>query len=61
LEVDSNLSDYESQILEMSGALNSGHMRALDQRSAENTTPTSFEAFVEEEFVPRYPGKSTAA
>ena len=48
-------------ILEMSGALNTGHMRALDQRSAANTTPTSFEAFVEEEFVPRYRGKGTAA
>jgi uncharacterized protein YbjT (DUF2867 family) len=48
-------------ILEMAGALNSGHMRALEQRSAENTTPTSFETFVAEEFVPRYRGKSTAA
>lgn len=48
-------------ILEMSAALNSGHMRALEQRSAENTTPTSFETFVAEEFVQRYRGKSTAA
>ena len=48
-------------ILEMSGALNSGYMRALEQRSPENTTPTSFEKFVEEEFVPRFRGKSTAA
>ncbi len=48
-------------ILEMAGALNSGHMRALEKRSAENTTPTSFESFVEEEFVPRYRGKSIAA
>lgn len=48
-------------ILEMSRALNSGVMRALKQRSAENSTPTSFETFVEEEFVPRYRGMSTAA
>jgi uncharacterized protein YbjT (DUF2867 family) len=48
-------------ILEMSRALNSSQMRPLEQRSAKNTTPTSFEAFVEEEFVPRYRGKSTAA
>jgi uncharacterized protein YbjT (DUF2867 family) len=48
-------------ILEMSSALNSDQMRALDQRSAENTTPTSFETFVEEEFVPLYRGKSTTA
>ncbi len=54
----SNVADL---ILEMSAALNSGHMRALEQRLAVNTTPTSFEAFVEEEFVPRYRGKSTAA
>ena len=54
-------SNVAGLILEMSGALNSGHMRALEQRSAENTTPTSFEAFVEEEFVPRYRGKSISA
>ncbi|MGI9166381.1 MAG: NAD(P)H-binding protein [Pyrinomonadaceae bacterium] len=48
-------------ILEMAGALNSGYMRQLEKRSAENTTPTSFESFVAEEFVPRYRGKSTAA
>jgi len=50
-----------SMILEMAGALNSGHMRALEQRSARNTTPTSFEAFVKEEFVPVYRGQSQAA
>jgi uncharacterized protein YbjT (DUF2867 family) len=54
-------SNVANLILEMAGALNSGHMRALEQRAAENTTPTSFETFVEKEFVPRYRGKSTAA
>ncbi len=48
-------------ILEMSAALNSGHMRALELRTEKNTTPTSYETFVAEEFVPRYQGKSTAA
>ena len=48
-------------ILEMSTALNSGYMRALEKRSAQNTTPTSYETFVAEEFVPRYQGKSSAA
>ena len=48
-------------ILEMAAALNSGHMRALEQRSPENTTPTSYESFVAEKFVPRYRGKSTVA
>ncbi len=47
-------------ILEMSAALNSGHMRALEPRSAQNTTPTSYETFVAEEFVPRYRGRHAA-
>jgi len=41
-------------ILEMAGALNSGHMRALEGRTGSNSTPTSFETFVEEEFAPAY-------
>jgi uncharacterized protein YbjT (DUF2867 family) len=49
-------------LLEMAGALNSGYMRALEARSPQKTTPTSFESFVAEEFVPRYSQvKSTAA
>ena len=50
-----------SLILEMAEALNSGHMRALEQRSAMNTTPTRFETFVQEEFLPVYRGQSQAA
>ncbi len=41
-------------ILEMAGALNSGHMKALEPRSASTTTPTTFETFVAEEFAPAY-------
>ena len=41
-------------ILEMSGALNSGEMKPLEERNSENTTPTSFEQFVADEFVPLY-------
>jgi len=41
-------------LLEMSAALNSGHMKPLEQRNADNTTPTSFETFVTEEFLPLY-------
>jgi uncharacterized protein YbjT (DUF2867 family) len=48
-------------IVEMAGALNSGHMRALEQRSSRNTTPTSFETFVQEEFVPVFRGQKQAA
>lgn len=47
-------------ILEMSAALNSGHMRALESRTPQNTTPTSFETFVQEEFLPAYRGEKAA-
>jgi uncharacterized protein YbjT (DUF2867 family) len=50
-----------SLILEMAGALNSGHMRALEHRSSQNTTPTSFETFVQEEFLPVFRGQKQAA
>lgn len=48
-------------ILELSAALNSGHLVALEKRSAQNTTATSYETFVAEEFVPRFQGVSAAA
>ena len=48
-------------LLEMSGALNSGTMVALETRSPQNTTPTAYETFVAEEFVPRYQGKAAGA
>jgi uncharacterized protein YbjT (DUF2867 family) len=46
--------DMANLILEMVAAMNSGHMRPLEPRSSRNTTPTSFETFVAEEFVPVY-------
>ncbi|HEY1265602.1 MAG TPA: NAD(P)H-binding protein [Terriglobales bacterium] len=46
---------------EMARAMNSGYMRALEPRSAHNTTPTSFETFVAEEFVPAYQHPAQAA
>jgi uncharacterized protein YbjT (DUF2867 family) len=39
-------------LLEMSDSLNSGYMRALEPRSAQNTTPTTLETFVADVFVP---------
>lgn len=48
-------------IIEMAGALNSGHMKALEKRSPANTTPTSYETFVNEEFVPRFKGVPATA
>ena len=47
-------------LLEMSAALDSGYMRALEVRSAQNTTPTSYETFVTQEFLPLYEGRSAA-
>lgn len=50
-----------NHLLEMSAALNTGHMRALEERSARNSTPTLFETFVAEEFMPPYRELSAAA
>jgi uncharacterized protein YbjT (DUF2867 family) len=47
-------------ILEMAGAINSGHMRALETRSSRNTTETKFEDFVAEFFVPAYQQQAAA-
>ena len=47
-------------IVEMSNALNSGHMKALEARSAENTTPTTIETFAQEVFVPAFRGGKAA-
>jgi len=46
--------NFVDLLLEMVGALNSGYMKALEPRTSENTAPTSFERFVNEEFVPAY-------
>ena len=47
-------------LLEMSASLNSGYMRALEPRTARNTTPTSFETFVAQVFVPAYQQQAAA-
>jgi uncharacterized protein YbjT (DUF2867 family) len=41
-------------LLEMTSAMNSGFMKALEPRSDRNTTATSYETFVNQEFVPAY-------
>ena len=48
-------------LLEMTDALNSGHMRALEPRSPENSTSTTLEKFVTEVFAPLYSGEATHA
>jgi len=47
-------------LLEMAGALNSGHMKMLEPRSPANTTPTTLESFVADVFLPAYRGRATA-
>jgi len=54
----SNMADL---LLEMTEALNSGHMKVLEPRSQENTTPTTLETFVTQVFVPAYLGKAARA
>lgn len=48
-------------LLELSDALNSGYLRALEPRSPQNTTPTTIETFVAEVFVPAYRSKAAHA
>jgi hypothetical protein len=49
------------QILELSEALNTGHIAALEPRSPKNTTPTQVKQFVAEVFVPAFRAKATSA
>ena len=48
-------------LLEMSAALNSGYIHALEKRSQQNTTQTSYEDFVVQQFMPLFQEKSQAA
>jgi len=54
----SNMADL---LLEMAEALNSGYMAPLERPSARNTTATSIETYVAEEFVPRFRTKAVGA
>jgi uncharacterized protein YbjT (DUF2867 family) len=47
-------------LLEMIGALNSGYMHALEPRTPQNTTATSYETFVADTFVPAYQQQAAA-
>lgn len=51
---------FAKLLLEMIGALNAGSMRALEPRTSQNTTPTTFETFVAELFVPAYQHQAAA-
>ncbi len=56
--ISANVADL---ILEMCGAMISGHMKALEPRAARNTTPTSIETLVKDTFLPAYQGKAVSA
>jgi len=47
--------------IEMFKAINAGVLAAQEPRSPENSTPTSFETFVRDVFVPSYHGKALTA
>ena len=47
--------------IEMYKAINAGVLIPLEPRSSENTTPTSFEQFVQDVFAPAYHGKAPTA
>jgi uncharacterized protein YbjT (DUF2867 family) len=47
--------------IEMYKAINAGVVAPQESRAPENTTPTSFEKFVQDVFVPAYQGKAATA
>jgi len=53
--------NFAELLIEMTTALNEGSMKALEPRSAANSTPTSYEQFVQGVFVPAYKGKAASA
>jgi hypothetical protein len=53
--------NYAALLCEMAESLNTGYMKALEARSESNTTPTSFETFVQEVFLPAYRGRAASA
>jgi uncharacterized protein YbjT (DUF2867 family) len=53
--------NFGELIVEMCDAMNDGRMKALEPRTAGNTTPTSIETFVNEVFVPAFKGGKAAS
>ena len=51
---------FAKLLLEMIASLNSGKMRALEPRTQQNTTPTTYETFVTDKFLPAYEQKAAA-
>jgi uncharacterized protein YbjT (DUF2867 family) len=56
------MSENSARLLaEMTDAMDSGYIKPLEPRSSRNTTPTSYEAFVVESFLPAFQQKRQAA
>jgi uncharacterized protein YbjT (DUF2867 family) len=53
--------NFGELIVEMCDAMNDGRMKALEARTAQNTTATSIEAFVNDVFVPAFKGGKAAS
>jgi hypothetical protein len=53
--------NFAGLICEMAEALNTGYMRALEPRTEQKTTPTTFETFVQEAFLPAFRGQAASA
>jgi uncharacterized protein YbjT (DUF2867 family) len=53
--------NFAELILEMANALNRGHVKMLEPRTAKNTTPTSYDTFAQEVFLPAYKGQAAGA
>jgi uncharacterized protein YbjT (DUF2867 family) len=51
---------FAGLLLEMIGSLNSGYMRPVEPRTPQNTTPTSYETFVADTFLPAYQQQAAA-
>jgi uncharacterized protein YbjT (DUF2867 family) len=48
-------------LVELTESMNDGYLKPQEPRTARNTTPTSFETFVAEVFVPAFHGRSASA
>lgn len=48
-------------LVELADAMNDGYLKPQETRSARNTTPTSFETFVAEVFVPAFRARGASA
>ena len=53
--------NFASLLIEMYKAMNDGIVASEEARSPENTTPTSFEKFVQDVFAPAYQGRAARA